>query len=194
LPLITSKSSSITYLNFYQSLEKMSFAFGHLIGAWCAGKLYQYLSKQKISHTAWFFLLLGGILPDSDFLLDWIFGYDTHRTFTHSFFFLLLIPIIIYLIFSLLKSAEKKQCALLIGLGMSTHLILDGFSTYGVPLLWPSLGYYSFLSGFNPHIPEGGMLSAGAETLRQSVKRAIFDMGLGTAWIFYLWFRKRIEF
>lgn len=172
----------------------MSFAFGHLFGAWCAGKIYEYFSKKKISHYAWAFLLLGGLLPDGDFLLDWILGYDTHRTFTHGIFFLVLMPLLVYFIFYLFKNPEKKQFALFIGLGIAMHLFLDAFSTYGIPLLWPMLGYFSFFSGFTPVIPEGGLLQGDAEMLVYKIKLAVVDMAIGTAWIFYLWFRKRIQF
>ena len=172
----------------------MSFAFGHLIGAWCAGKIYEYFSKKKINHNAWFFVLLGGILPDADFLLDWTFGTDLHRTFSHSLLLLILVPLAIYVFYSFLKHSENKQFALFAGLGIATHLFLDGFSTYGIPLLWPLLGYFSFFSGFTPSIPDGGLLQGDAEMLIYKIKLAIIDMAIGTAWIFYLWFRKKIEF
>ena len=172
----------------------MSFAFGHLVGAWCAGKIYEYLSKKKISHYAWVFLLLGGILPDADFLIDWTFGTDLHRTFSHSLLLLLFASTVIYSFYSLLKQPEKKQFAFCIGLGIAMHLILDGFSTYGIPLLWPMNGYFSYFSGFTPVVPDGGLLQGDAEMMTYKIKLAVMDMAIGTAWIFYLWFRKKIEF
>lgn len=172
----------------------MSFAFGHLVGAWVAGKIYEYFSKKKISHAAWFFLLLGGLLPDADFLIDWVFGADIHRTFSHSLLFLILAPLLVYLFFSILKHTEKKSLALFLGLGIATHLFLDGFSTYGIPLLWPKEWYFSFFSGFTPQIPDGGLLVGNAEVLRYKLKLAIIDMAVGAAWILYLWFRKRLQF
>lgn len=172
----------------------MSFAFGHLVGAWCAGKIYEYFSKKKISHYAWGFLLLGGLLPDGDFLLDWTLGTDLHRTFSHSLLLLLLAPLAVYLFYSILKHPEKKHFAFFMGLGIATHLFLDGFSTYGIPLLWPLTGYFSFFSGFTPAIPDGGLLQGDAEMLVYKMKLAVVDMAVGAAWIFYLWFRRRIEF
>lgn len=172
----------------------MSFAFGHLFGAWCAGKIYGYFAKKNISHYTWFFLLLGGILPDADFLLDWTFGTDLHRTFSHSILLAIIAPLAIYLFYSILKHPERKHFALFLGLGITTHLFLDGFSTYGIPLLWPLLGYFSFFSGFTPAIPDGGLLQGDAEMLVYKIKLAIVDMAIGTAWIFYMWFRKRIHF
>ena len=172
----------------------MSFAFGHLAGAWCAGKIYEFFSKKKIGHYAWFFLLFGGILPDADFVLDWTLGTELHRTVTHSFLFLIFAPLLVYVFFSILKHEEKGSFALFLGLGIATHLFLDGFSTYGNPLLWPKEWYFSFFSGFTPHIPDGGLLEGNAEVLLHKLKLAIADMAIGTAWILYLWFRKRIQF
>ena len=172
----------------------MSFAFGHLAGAWVTGKIYEQLSKQKISHYAWFSLLFGSILPDADFIIDWTLGTDIHRTFSHSLLVLILAPLLVYLFFSILKHTEKKSLALFLGLGIATHLVLDGFSAHGIPLLWPQEWYFSFFSGFTPQIPDGGLLVGTAEVLGYKLKLAIVDMAIGTAWIFYLWFRKRIQF
>jgi len=172
----------------------MSYAFGHLVGAWGAGKIYGYFSKKKISHAAWFFLLLGGILPDTDFLLDWTFGYDTHRTLTHSLLFLMLVPIIVYTLFTILKHPEKKQFALFMGLGITTHLVLDSIFGGGVPLLWPSIVQFSS-SGLSFSTLPGSVFSRGnVVELKGQLRSAIVDMAIGTAWIFYLWFRKRVQF
>ncbi|MEK6853261.1 MAG: metal-dependent hydrolase [Nanoarchaeota archaeon] len=172
----------------------MGFAFGHLTGSWGAGKIYEYFAKRKISHYAWFFLLLGGILPDADFLLDWTLGTDLHRAVTHSLFFLVLAPLIVYVLFSILKNSGKKEFALFLGLGIAMHLFQDGFSGYGIPLLWPKDWYFSFFSGINVGVPDGGLLVGGAEELLYKLKLAVLDMGIGTAWLFYLWFKKRIQF
>ena len=173
----------------------MSFAFGHLVGAWGLGKIYEYFSKKKISHAAWFFVLLGGILPDIDFLLDWTLGYDTHRTLTHGLIFLLLVPMIIYLIFSIFKHPEKKQFAWCIGLGIATHLFLDSLLGGGIPLLWPSAMHFSFAQGINyVSLPGSAFTRANPVELENQLRFAVLDMAIGTAWIFYLWFRKRIQF
>lgn len=172
----------------------MSYAFGHLMGAWCIGKFYEYVSKKKISHATWFFLLLGSILPDTDFLIDWTLGHDTHRTFTHSILFLLVVPLVIYILFSFCKHPEKDYFAFFIGTGIATHLFLDSFFGFGVPLLWPSMLHYSFFSGITPNVPQGTAFTGTAAEIGHQLKFTIFDMALGTAWIFYLWFRKRIEF
>lgn len=173
----------------------MSYAFGHLVGAWGAGKAYQYFSKKKISHYAWFFLLLGGILPDIDFLLDWTLGYDTHRTFTHNFLFVIFAALLAYIIFSILKHPEKRQFALFLGSGILTHLFLDSFFGTGVPLLWPSMMHLSFFQGISYSVLKGSTFSRGdVIELGNQLRFAIIDMAIGTAWIFYLWFKKKIEF
>lgn len=169
----------------------MPFAFGHLIVAWLAGKGYESISKIKISHNTWFFLLLGGILPDADFLIDLVLKTDFHRTYSHSFLFLILIAILVYFVFY--QSKEKKQFSLAIGTGILVHLFLDFFGSPGIPLFWPNFTFFSssFIGPINL-----ADLSFGTNTveLNKTIKRAIFDMGLGTAWIFYFWFRKRIRF
>lgn len=172
----------------------MGFAFGHLAGSWTAGRIYEYFAERKISHYAWFFLLLGSILPDADFLLDWTLGTNLHRTISHSLLFLILAPLSVYILFNALKNKGKKEFAFLLGLGILTHLLLDGFSSYGIPLLWPKDWYFSFFSGLNAGIPDGGLLSGSAEELLYKLKLAIADMGLGAVGIFYLWFRKRVQF
>lgn len=172
----------------------MSYAFGHLVGAWCTGKIYEYFSKKNISHTAWFFLLLAGLLPDIDFLLDWTLGYDIHRTFTHSFIFLGLVTLIVFFMLSIFKHPEKNQCTLLVVLGISTHLFLDSLFGAGVPLLWPSMLHFSITSGISNLAPQGSAFSGGAAEIGHQLKLTIIDMAIGTAWIFYLWFKKQIKF
>src|SRR3989338_7677138 len=105
----------------------MGFGFTHLIAAWLAGKGYEHFSKKKISHYTWFFLLMGSILPDADFLIDWTLGTELHRTFTHSLLFVIVAPIIIYSIFTLFDHPERRFFALAIGVGITTHLLLDMF-------------------------------------------------------------------
>ncbi len=174
----------------------MTFAFGHLIGAWIPGKIYEKIKNVKISHYTWFFLIFGGILPDADFILEWTLHTDTHRTFTHSIFFLITAPLLIYLFFKYLKPhKEVTQFALALATGITMHLILDIATSYnGIPLFWPNLTHFSFyhIGFFDPNTPS--FLESSAENLHKSLKLAILDMGLGTAWIFYLWYKKKLEF
>lgn len=173
----------------------MTFAFGHLIGAWIPGALYQKIKHIKLSHYTWLFLLFGGILPDADFLLEWTLHINTHRTFTHSIFFLLLAPAIIYLFFKYLKPhINATQFAFALGIGIATHLMLDMATSYnGIPLLWPNLTHLSFyyIGPFDPATPS--FLHASADNLQRSLKLAILDMALGTTWIFYLFYKKELK-
>ena len=172
----------------------MSFAFIHLIIPWLTGKSFEFLTKRKISHYTWLFLLLGGILPDADFLLDWTLGTELHRTFTHSLFFVVFAPLLVYLIFSILKNKESFSFMYALAIGISTHLIMDMFFSWGVPLFWPNLIHFSYTSigYFDPATPS--FLNGSTESLRRIMKSALVDMFLGTTWFFYFWFRKRIKF
>jgi len=172
----------------------MSYAFGHLVGAWIVGKAYQFFSKKKLSSAAWFVLLLGGILPDTDFLIDWALGYDSHRTITHSLIFLIAVPILTYILFSIAKDPGKKQFAVCIGLGIATHLFLDTLLGGGIPLLWPSMMHFSTSGISNITLPGSTFSRANPIELANQLRAAIMDMAIGTAWLFYLWFRKRIQF
>ena len=188
------------------------FAFIHLLGAWLLGKGYEHFRKTQLSHTAWFFLLFGAILPDVDFLFDWTLETEFHRTFTHSLLFLLLAPLLLYVIYnymlnkfkvnqhkSRLKSKagsmmESRLHSLALGAGILSHLLLDMIVGHGVPLFWPSLLHFTFthIAYFNPAAPS--FLHGNPETLQKVLKLAIIDMALGTTWLFYLWYRKKLRF
>jgi len=168
----------------------MVFAFGHLLGAWIAGKGYQLLSKRKLSHYTWFFLLFGGILPDVDLLFDWVLGADVHRELTHNFLFAIIFPLLVYFIFYLLKEKDGKNLAFALSCGILVHLFLDIISTKGVPLFWPSQWYFSI---FNSYYGKMGASFLEGSTSLLNDKFVVLDMALGTAWIFYLILRKRIK-
>ena len=170
------------------------FPFTHLIFVWILGKGYEYFGKKKISPYAWFFLLFGSILPDSDFIFDWTLGTEFHRTFFHSLLFVFVVAVLVYSIFTLLRNKESNSFAYAIGVGILTHFILDMFLSQGVPLFWPNLLHFSF-SGISYHDPATpSFLYGSAYSLKKILKVAIVDMGLGTAWLFYLAIRKRIKF
>jgi len=177
----------------------MTFAFGHIIGAWIVGKLYERVRNENISHYTWFFLLFGGIFPDIDFILDWALGTQIHRTITHSLLFILGSALLMYVFFTLydnFKTSHKKencQFALAFGVGMITHITIDFFSLQGVPLLWPSPLYFSVF-GIGGYDSATSLLGGSVDILKAKVKLAVVDMALGTAWILYLWWRKRIKF
>ncbi len=173
----------------------MSFAFGHLIGAWICGKIYEYHKRCEISHLTWFFLLFGAILPDIDFLVEWGLGMRVHRTFTHSFLFILLIGGLTYLFFTKVKKDPlAKTYAVAFSFGIFTHLFLDFWSSHGIPLFWPYPTHFSWTGIHNVMYTTTSFLNRDLAQLRFSLKVAVLDMGLGTAWLFYLWWKKRVKF
>ncbi len=167
------------------------FAFAHLVFAWLVGKGYEKLQKTELSNTAWLLLLLGSLLPDADFLIDWTFGTEIHRTLTHSFLFVVLSFMAAYFIFW--KNPEGKIIAGSLAAGIVTHLFLDMFLSQGVPLFWPSLLHFSFqgVGYYDPATPS--FLNLGYEHLRKAMKEAIVDMAIGTAWILWLVWRRRVR-
>lgn len=170
------------------------FAFMHLLVAWLLGKAYEKFSRKSISHAAWFFLLLGSVLPDIDFLIDWLFQAEFHRTFTHSLLFVVSSFLLLFILFTYVHRSERTVLAASVAAGITSHILLDMFFSYGVPLLWPSLLHFSWtqIGYFDPATPS--FLNKPSEVLRRAMKMAILDMALGTAWIFYLWWRKRVQF
>lgn len=171
----------------------MPYAFGHLIIAWLAGKGYELISKKPLSRLVWFFLLLGAILPDSDYLIDLIFKTQIHRTITHSLLMVMAAPLIVFLLFHFLKNEEKKIFALALGTGILIHLSLDILSPQGLPLLWPYLQYFS-PQGIGPYNFELALRKNTVSYLRQELNLIIFDCGLGLSWLFYLWHKRKITF
>ncbi len=168
------------------------FAFTHLIVAWLAGKGYERFRKKELPDAAWLLLLFGSLLPDADFLVDWTLGTEIHRTLTHSVLFVVIGFLGAYFIFR--KSHERRIIAGALAMGIGTHLFLDMFLSQGVPLFWPSLLHFSFqgIGYFDPATPS--FLHQSAEVMRKTLKMAVLDMALGTAWIIYLAGKKRVRF
>lgn len=178
----------------------MGYGFMHLITAWMFGRAYEIITKKKLTQYGWFFLLLGGILPDIDHLLDWSLGIHIHRTFTHSLLFLVVMMILfsgVLTLLSLVRKLSKKEITelvLALGFGIAIHLFLDMVTFgVGVPLLWPALWYVSFWNGVQ-YIPALPNVFTNLELLQFDAKMMILDMGLGAAWVFYLLFRNKIKF
>ena len=169
----------------------MTFAFGHLVGSWIIGKIFYY--NKKISNYTWFFLLLGSVLPDADYLIDWVLKTNIHRTFTHSLFFLIAMPLFLYFALNLAKDSKSKQFSIALGLGIFTHLVLDMLFHHGIPLLWPYFTNFSFYHIGTPITQLSSTFDYPFPVLKNHFKLAILDMGLGTAWIFYLLLRKKIK-
>lgn len=173
----------------------MPYAFGHLVGAWGLAKLYERLRRYSLSHLEWGLLLFGALVPDADLLLDWTVGSAHHRGLTHSLLFALLAGLIVWGLAGALKSRYKsfrpKAYGVAIACGVMTHLFLDmALGSPGIRLLWP-LEASLWLFGSLPSAPPSYEFSGQAAG---SLKFAIVDMGLGAAWIGYLWLRKWIRF
>ena len=172
----------------------MSYAFGHLIGAWLGGIIYQKISNKRLKHFTWFFLLLGGILPDMDHLIDWTLGTQIHRTFTHSLLFPISVFLFTYLIFHLINKENKLRFSVAIAGGILIHLLLDMVGGYGIPLLWPNPLHLTYTSAQYLDPSQIMLLKQDFNFIYLQLKLAILDMALGTAWIFYLWYTKRLKF
>ncbi|MBT7902411.1 metal-dependent hydrolase [Candidatus Woesearchaeota archaeon] len=169
----------------------MPYAFGHLVGSWIIGKLYEKKNKKSLHNLVWFFLLLGAVFPDSDYLIEWLFKIEFHRMFTHSLIFLLIASFLVF-VFSEIISKQNKEYALFFGLGILIHLILDSILAPGIMLFWPSKLLFSVQGISNYSLNSFQMLDSGSRL--GYLKWAIFDMGIGTAWMFWLIINKNINF
>src|SRR3989339_51120 len=95
----------------------MTFAFGHLIGAWIPGKIYEKITNVKLHNYTWLFFLI--LAP----LLVYLFCKYLNKTY-HS---------------------HAKEFTLALATGILMHLILDMATSYnGIPLFWPNLTHLSF--------------------------------------------------
>ncbi len=172
----------------------MSFAFGHLVFSWLIGKSKEKISKTKLLRVEWFLLLFGAVFPDGDYLIDWIFGINFHRTITHSFLMVLLSFLVIYFVcYFFDKKLNGKRLGLFFAIGILSHLIADFImGSPGVPLLWP-LEYRFWLWGFSYHYIHLTLEQIPKEELVMHLRWAIFDMGLGVLWLGYLFFKNKIK-
>jgi len=170
----------------------MLYPFGHLVGAWLLGKGFEWFRKEKLHQNVWFFLLLGAIIPDGDFLLNWIFGVHSHRTFTHSILFAIALGVVAYLVFLNIKSRNSSQYGFALFTGVMTHLLFDLPDAYGIPLLWPFLGQISLVT-LTPEVILP-LFSHNLEGTRVIVKKLLVDTSLGVIWFFWLWWRGKVRF
>jgi membrane-bound metal-dependent hydrolase YbcI (DUF457 family) len=155
--------------------------------AYVTGKVIVSVKKIKVDYLFWFFLILGGILPDGDFVLDWLFGLGLHRTYSHSLLFALVAGFGVYYVFKKFDFKNSKVLGLGVCLGILVHIIADVITTSscgGPAVLWPVGLYFArnmvcdtAVRGFH----EG------------SFNWAIIDMGIGAAWFLYLIVRHKIE-
>jgi membrane-bound metal-dependent hydrolase YbcI (DUF457 family) len=165
----------------------MPFGFTHMFLAYVTGKVIVSVKKIKVDYLFWFFLILGGILPDGDFVLDWIFGLGLHRTYSHSLPFMILVGLGVYYVFKRFGFKNSKMLGFGVSLGILVHIVADILTTSscgGPAVFWP-IGLYfarnmvcdTVVRGFH----EG------------SLNVAIFDMGIGAFWFLYVIVRHKIK-
>lgn len=89
-------------------------------------------------------IILGTMLPDMDNVavavatLAKIDPHGLHRTFTHSFFFVIAIVLVFYLIGQTRKQLRWSNLGLGLGIGVIMHILLDLLGWFnGVYIFWP---------------------------------------------------------
>jgi len=175
----------------------MTLGFGHLVGAWLPAKVVEYYRKKPFSQVILAALLVGAILPDADFFLEWLHIIpEIHRTITHSFIGVFAVSLLTYGLAHALKkylpkSTKPGHLALAIGLGVCSHMFYDSLVYPGINALWPSDLWIS-----------SGALYTAKQSLYERVGRLssqnkthlfILDMGLGVAWMAYFWIKGRLK-
>lgn len=189
------------------------FAFGHLVPAWIIGKIIEWGRKKPLSYLAWAILLGAGILPDIDLIPGAFLDHVAriHHTFTHSFVFMILSGLVVWLFTRWYKQKYNRTdlnpgfYGLLMSTGILIHLFMD--MTYGFPgvaLFWPlPYGiYFSLGVPFLQAVKLDGLRSIFNASLVgyegwgpiEDLKLAVVDMGIGVLWIGWLWWKKRIKF
>jgi len=163
------------------------FPFEHLVVIWIVASIIQKVSKIKISRLGWALLFFGALLPDVDYLFVWIFNSPIHRTFTHSFVFVILGFFVSYFI---LKQYKLEKESIFFSIGFFSHVILDMFIFPGLMLFWPIGTLFSFYGLTNLFV----MPVVTIGTLHLYVKWLLFDIVLGVVWLSYLYFKGKINF
>ncbi len=117
------------------------FAFGHLFIGWLIGLFVGNIRGKKLSDLSWGLLLFGSVLPDIDYLFDWVFSAGVHRMFTHSLLFVVVSFIVCYIV---LKFMKLEKYSWLFALGIFSHVVVDMFWPMGVTLFYPFTNFISF--------------------------------------------------
>ena len=89
-------------------------------------------------------IILGTILPDMDNIavafatVAKMDPHGLHRTFTHSFFFVLVIMLVFYVVGMVTKQPRWNNLGIGLGIGVTMHILLDLLGWFnGVYILWP---------------------------------------------------------
>ena len=153
----------------------MGYAFMHVVFGWIIGKLYEKFRSVQFTYKEWILVVFFSLLPDSDFLIDWVFGTNIHRTFTHSLLFLVLAVGISYLVVKHYKKITDNLPAI-VCLGIASHIILDVIFAPGVMLFFPLNNWISITAIEFTNVFIG----------------ASFDMAVGVAFLFYQMYKNKI--
>ncbi|WP_299821984.1 metal-dependent hydrolase [uncultured Pontibacter sp.] len=106
------------------------------------------VAGRKLGNKALLWGAIAGTIPDLDVLvnpwLDTVQQLSFHRSFTHSFFFALVMSLILGWL--LHKAYQKANAGFwawvqLFFLGFTTHALLDACTTWGTQLFWPFSTY-----------------------------------------------------
>lgn len=96
--------------------------------------------------------LVGGIIADIDYVLDYGFPF-IHRGVIHTPLILLVSVVLIYL------ATKRTDVSLSFGIGFLSHLFLDIITPTGIPLLYPLANFYSLnLVHYNNTLANIGMI------------------------------------
>lgn len=89
-------------------------------------------------------IILGTMLPDMDNIAVAVATvakmdpHGLHRTFTHSFFFVIVIMLVFYVIGMVTKQPRWNNLGIGLGIGVTMHILLDLLGWFnGVYVLWP---------------------------------------------------------
>ncbi|MEK6955453.1 MAG: metal-dependent hydrolase [Nanoarchaeota archaeon] len=177
----------------------MPYCFTHIVFSWFFTKIYSFFNKVKFSSWQWFALLFGSVFPDIDFIIQLTTHYKIHRLFTHSIFMIISGFLLACIALFIIKKVFKQKfniyhVAVFFSIGLFSHVLLDMiFGWPGVGLLWPykTLWFYFFGTshGYTSSLVSEKTISDIIKTLRW----ALFDIGLGVLWLFYLMYSKKVK-
>lgn len=174
----------------------MGYIMGHIVFGWLNGRFSQWVTRVRLTHLEWGLLIFGALLPDFDNILDWVLGWNMHRTFTHSIVFLFVTFAFIYIVSCLCMRFNKdmvpRRNAIFTTMGVLSHIVLDMTLRSGVALFWPSIQSV-YLFGIEP-FRVMGVYNAIQAHPKLMFTGILIDMSIGGAWIGYLFIKKRIQF
>ena len=156
-----------------------------MIGGWSLGKLIEFFFGISLTNSGWIILLFGSLIPDSDFIIEWLFKKKVHRTFTHSIFFVFFMFIFGFFILGTIGLGHES---LFISLGIISHIGLDMIFKPGVMLLWPYSKWFSFFE-ITSNIKTKKLTIT---NLKYKINFLLFDSVLGLIWLSYLYFAGKI--